>query len=248
MSDWSAVYPSRHGPVICPKLDWYIGRSLQLYGEYSQGEVDLLAPLLAPGNIIIDVGANVGALTLPLSKLVGPTGRVKAFEPQRGLYHCLCGTLALNSVDNVRVELAAVGQRCIDIDVPIPDYREPANFGGMRLDPFRPVRDRPHDTLPLVTLDRYCGAGRIDLIKIDCEGMEYAVLLGAGQTIRRDRPVLFVEAGPEPEAGAVYDLLVHFGYQVDAHEIPLYNPVNWLGNPDNIFPDICSRMFLATPQ
>ena len=67
MSDWSAVYPSRHGPVICPKLDWYIGRSLQLYGEYSQGEVDLLAPLLAPGNIIIDVGANVGALTLPLS-------------------------------------------------------------------------------------------------------------------------------------------------------------------------------------
>ena len=56
-----------------------VGRSLSMYGEWSEHEVVLFSQLVSPGDTIYDVGANLGAFTIPLSKMVGEHGRVVAF-------------------------------------------------------------------------------------------------------------------------------------------------------------------------
>jgi hypothetical protein len=82
------------------RTDKYIGASLDLYGEYSHRESELFAQLVAQGQIVIEVGTNSGAHTVPLARLVGETGQVLAFEPQRGVHELLCGNPALNELFN----------------------------------------------------------------------------------------------------------------------------------------------------
>ena len=73
--------------------DDYIGRSLDIYGEFSEGEIEAFSLLVHPGDIVLDVGANIGSHTIWFAQAVGPTGGVMAFEPQRLLFQTLCPTL-----------------------------------------------------------------------------------------------------------------------------------------------------------
>lgn len=70
--------------------DTFIGRSLDLYGEFSEFESMLFTQILKPGMVAIDVGANIGCFTVPMAKRVGPNGLVVAIEPQRVIYQTLC--------------------------------------------------------------------------------------------------------------------------------------------------------------
>ena len=88
----------RHGRFTYLLNDAYIGRSLDVYGEYSEGEIDLFRQLLRPGDVAIDVGANIGALTVAMARLVQPGGAIVAFEPQRAIYDILCNNLRLNGL------------------------------------------------------------------------------------------------------------------------------------------------------
>src|SRR5882724_2278236 len=92
---------ARYGRMIFPRTDKYVGTSIQLYGEFSEGEAVLFKQVVLPGMRILEVGANIGALTLPLALIAGSEGEVHAFEPQRQLFYSLCGNLALNSITNV---------------------------------------------------------------------------------------------------------------------------------------------------
>src|SRR5580704_19607430 len=82
----TALKECRYGRMLYLRGDIYIGRSLELYGEYGQSENALFAQLLASDQIAIEVGANIGAHTVHLAKLVGPGGTVLAFEPQRPIF------------------------------------------------------------------------------------------------------------------------------------------------------------------
>ncbi len=101
---------TRHGLMAYNVNDRYVGRSLDCYGEYSPGEALLFAQLARPGSLALDVGTNIGALTLPLAASVGPRGLVIAIEPQGGVYRLLCANLALNEIVNVRALHAAAGR------------------------------------------------------------------------------------------------------------------------------------------
>jgi FkbM family methyltransferase len=68
---------------------------------------------------------------------VGPSGRVYSFEPQRALYHVLCGNLALNGLGNVTAVHGALGSRADSIFVPMLDYGKDGNFGGLGLEEKR---------------------------------------------------------------------------------------------------------------
>jgi FkbM family methyltransferase len=123
---------------------------------------------------------------------------VHAFEPQRVLFHMLAGNLALNSVDNVHCYHLAVGSAPGTARLPRLDYRRPASFGSVELnreqqsDSYQQAQDGLFDGVPMTSVDAL-ELPRVDLIKIDVEGMEQEVLGGAMATIRAQRPLLYVE-------------------------------------------------------
>ena len=73
---------TRHGQFLILDQDTWVGRALDRYGEWCEHEVQLFRALLRPGDTVVDVGANIGAFSVPLARFVGPTGRVIAFEAQ----------------------------------------------------------------------------------------------------------------------------------------------------------------------
>ena len=103
------IVETRNGPMLVDAADIYVGRSLSVYGEFSPGEVALLGQLLKPSDTVVEAGAHVGSHTLWLARCVGPMGRVYAFEPQRPLFHMLCGSLALNGMTHVEAWPAGLG-------------------------------------------------------------------------------------------------------------------------------------------
>jgi len=141
--------PTRHGLFAYLRNDAYIGRSLDLYGEWCEGEIAILRQIVRPGDTVLDVGANVGTHTIPLAGMVGPTGIVHAFEPQRITHQLLCANIALNGHLNVHAHNAGVGAREGRMVVPhLPSLDHPANFGAFSL-----LDRRAGDIGRIVTVD-----------------------------------------------------------------------------------------------
>src|SRR5258708_30968101 len=219
--------------------DVYVGRSLDLYGEFSEGEVGLFRQLVKPGDLVLDVGANIGTHTLFFSQRVGATGRVLAFEPQRIVFQTLCANLAINSATNVWCYPHAVGGEPGEVFVPALDYRRENNFGGLSLGAHS-----EGEPVPVVSLDGL-GLGRCDLIKIDVEGMERAVLAGAVHTVRRFRPLLYVENDRAERPADLIRFIDELGYSMYWHCPTLYNRHNYFGNPVNVFGNLVSANMLC---
>src|SRR5205807_1072914 len=85
------------------------------------------------GHVVLDIGAHIGAHTVPLAQLAGPGGRVLAFEPQRLLYYCLCANVVINNLNNTVCYQVAVGESKRTANVPEIDYATESNFGGLDL-------------------------------------------------------------------------------------------------------------------
>jgi FkbM family methyltransferase len=234
----------RHGPLLFLRGDQYIGRSLELYGEFSEQEADLFVQIVRPGDVIIEVGANIGAHTVHLAQLTGPGGLVHAFEPQRVIFQMLCANVALNGLLNVHTHHAGAGSSKTQLQVPPLDYAAVGNFGGMSLLPTPAAGSETVPVLPLDSID----LPALKLLKVDVEGMEHEVLSGARQTIARHRPFLYVENDREDKSAALIRLIDELGYHMYWHLPALYNPANFAANPENIFPGIVSVNMLCIPK
>lgn len=170
---------------------------------FGHSDIALLARvlnLMGKDQTFIDIGANVGTFSLALARCVGREGQVHAFEAQRILFNMLAGTMALNGLTHVHCYNMAVGDREGKIEIPQFDYNREMNFGSVEFggQQNEPLAQKPgHDPsrleyVPLTTIDRF-EFKRVDLMKIDVEGMEMSVLDGAAKTIARCRPVMFIE-------------------------------------------------------
>jgi FkbM family methyltransferase len=159
-------------------------------GHVEAVELRLASAYLEPGMIAIDAGANFGVFTATLAAAVGDSGAVHSFEPLAAARHRLERTIELNRLDNVMVNDLAVSDR--SDTVTLFDYgpgyeswatmapREIETAGGI-------VRAVTESSVQSTTLDRYCeqyGIERVDLLKIDVEGLEERVLLGAERLMR----------------------------------------------------------------
>lgn len=91
----------RHGVMAWLAADPVIGRALDVYGEFAESENALMVRLVRPGDTVVDVGGNIGTVTLALAERVGAGGQVHVFEPQRLVFQLLCANLALNGITNV---------------------------------------------------------------------------------------------------------------------------------------------------
>jgi FkbM family methyltransferase len=222
--------------------DTYVGRSLDLYGEFSEGEAALFQQILKPGMVVVEAGANIGAHTVLLAQTVWPGGAVLAFEPQRIVYQTLCANLALNSITNVDCRHAAVGKAPGELIVPPIDYHRDGNFGGLGLGSYS-----AGERVPVVALDGL-DLRRCDLLKVDVEGMEREALEGATATVARCRPLLYVENDRPEKAAALIRTIDALGYDLSWHCPPLFNPNNFAGNTQNVFGRTVSRNMLCCPR
>ena len=231
----------RHGVMLYSGRDEYVGGSLDRYGEFSELEAHHFADLIKPGMMVLEIGANIGAHTVHLAKLVGKNGRVVAFEAQRVIFQMLCANLALNGIENTHVKCLAVGAVAGEIMVPRVDYRADNNFGAISLG------GDDGDVVEMIAIDNL-NLPACHMIKIDVEGMEKEVLDGARQTITRFRPYLYVENDRPDKHAELISALLDLDYRILWHMPWLYNPANFAGNSDNIFPGLASFNLICLPR
>jgi FkbM family methyltransferase len=234
---------AREGYVLYNANDVYVGQAIERYGEYGEIEAQLLRQLCKPGGVAVEVGANLGTHTLVLARCVGRSGYVYAFEAQRVVFQSLCANLALNSIVNVDARHAAVGAEPGWVLIPDIDYTQTGNFGGISVNAFTGGRK-----VAKVKLDDELDTGRLDLIKIDVEGMELEVLRGAAALIGRFRPALYVENDRVETSEALIRHLLGLDYRLYWHLPPLYNPANFFGESENVYSNIVSVNMLCLPR
>jgi FkbM family methyltransferase len=218
----------KHGIFLLNSYDNYISRHMQVYGEWSEVELQFFLQFINPGDVVVDVGANLGAFTVPLAKAVGPLGHVHAFEPQRLINQRLNANIALNILDNVNVYHAAVGSSSGTIMAPYLDYQVSANYGNVRLNATSDEKDShyPVQVLTLDSIDYFNimnGKSCPSFIKIDVEGMERDVLIGGQVTISRCKPILFVENHMFEAASALVNQIYSMDYIPYWQVTPYYN-------------------------
>ncbi len=230
---------ARDGYYLYNRNDIYIGKAIEKYGEYNALEFMLLKQLCGPGNIVIEVGANIGTHTVPLAKHIGEHGRLLAFEPQRLVFQTLCANIALNSLENVDCFWAALGRAPGSITVPEIDPNMETNLGGVSLLDARDGGQVDCFTLDSV-LSKYLPLPFVKLIKIDVEGMEYDVISGGRQIIQEHKPFLYVENDRPEKSETLMRLIDSLGYRMFWHIPLLFNPNNYYAYQENIYPNISS--------
>jgi FkbM family methyltransferase len=216
---------TRYGEMSYYADDLFIGASLALYGEYSELEVEFLRQIIKPGWTVLDVGANIGVLTLPFADMVGSDGKVHAFEPQPENFNLLERNTQQLS-DRVQLHQLVVSDRYGEMIVPPLAAVPHKNYGGVELNKQIDFGGKVDmDTLDAVMLD-----SPVSFIKVDVEGMECEVLRGAKQLIERCRPILYVEndhAGRVDRSAELIGLIERYDYKVFTHSPHIFNPRNY---------------------
>ena len=228
----------RHKLTQC-KYGWmlhsgpYIGKCFELYGQYSESEVNVLRTFLRPGDTALDIGANIGDLTVPMSRFVGDRGRVYAIEFALGHLSVLCANLALNGIQNVKA------LNCFIADLPQVDTAGPwGKYGYVSAKWGAPV----------VAIDAL-GIEACSFIKIDVDGKELEVLRSASSLIAKSRPLLYFENDDRALSAALLDHAMQQGYDLYWHPAPIFDPNNYFCNPTNHWAPsiVISFMVLGIP-
>lgn len=220
--------------------DSLIGRSLDLYGEYAEDELKLLVALIRPGDVVVDVGANIGVHAVSFA---ATAGRVIAIEAQRRLIDILRMNTADNGLTNIECIHAVAGVGDGALNVPTPNYASISNFAALALGGHA-VGER----VPILALDRL-SLTNCRLIKIDVEGMELDVLRGGQETVARCRPLIYFEHGHEqPMAASFAALFASWGYVCYRQCSRFYRPSNFKGIRENVFGAKGTINVLAIPR
>lgn len=182
-----------------------------LYGGWEPKSTKLMVQYVKPGGIAYDLGANYGMHTLLLAKLVGPTGRVYAFEPNPEVLSALDEALELNHFTT-----ATTVQRAISDEVGKAVFDRADHRGAGHLVTAATVPSGLTFDVETTTLDQFVftdGNAPPDFIKVDIEGAESVALRGGLQVLARYRPILLIELHNPAEDRAVGRILKNLGYR-----------------------------------
>ena len=214
----------------------FIGKCFELYGQYSESEIAIMRTFLHEGSTVVDVGANIGDLTVPLSRIVGDSGRVYAIESHPVNFNILCANLALNAIGNTRPINAFVAPN-ENVETASKTWGEFAYVSQTW-----PTQFMTLDSLDLVACD---------LIKIDVDGKELDVLQSGEMQIERFRPILYFENDvQEASADLLSYAMRNLGYDLYWHRAPIFEENNFFGNPLNHWApnSVVSLMVLGIPS
>jgi FkbM family methyltransferase len=215
------------GPVVCatrygmkivldPYGDRGVEASILATGGYEDGTLGVMQAVLQTGDRFLDIGANVGLMSLVAAGAVGPNGRVDSFEPLPEIGQLLASSVAINHLPNVRVHPFALGSAPSMLTM---SRHLEINRGSASL-AFKGSEENQIQ-IRIETLDGFEAETRAQppaMIKIDVEGWELEVVKGAVGTLSRDpKPVLCIEfstshplQGGTPQS--MFDMLEGLGY------------------------------------
>lgn len=182
-----------HGIVMDLDISEFVQSHLYLFGSYELPTVRFIRHHVRAGMTLIDVGAQIGYLTLEMSKAGGNDVTLYSFEPEPRNISRFSTNLALNNVHNVTIVDKAVSDHDGQIRLFMSSDNNAGTHSTIASGPFV---SSEYIEIPCIRLDTFVRANavsRVDLIKIDVEGGELEVLKGAEETLRRFRPVLIVE-------------------------------------------------------
>lgn len=198
-----------------------ITRQLQAHGVHQGSDLGAVLSLVRAGDHVVDVGAHVGTFAVPLARAVGPGGRVWAFEPVPEHFALLERNVAANGLAGTVVPVAALvatGEAARSVRH-VPGNTGAASFAVADGEP--PAGDQAGAPLHM-SLDRWwrteAGAGHVDLVKVDVEGMEAEVLESGAALVDAERPVVVFEVLRSASGAAAMAALDRFfssrGYHV----------------------------------
>jgi FkbM family methyltransferase len=168
---------------------------------------------------VLDIGAHIGLVSLPLSQAVSSNGIVFAFEPAIANGAFLREHIKLNNIKNVEIIVDLVGEKRLES----VEFFESSDDSGMNTIAMTGSRRGYAVTAKRqITLDDFCEQRSLvpEIIKIDTEGAEVGILKGASETLRIHRPTIFLSVHPRHiiELGSTVEelelLLVEFDYKV----------------------------------
>jgi FkbM family methyltransferase len=178
------VNPSEH---IQQQLFWY--------GHYEKELGGLIRKILKPGDVFLDIGANIGYFSLLAAKHE-PTAKIISFEPVSSAFKKLEENISLNTAKNVNALNFGVGEKNEERKIYISDedntgmssFQKPENYSGKT------------EMVKVITIDdwfRSSGLAKIDIIKLDVEGSELASINGMDEALKNFKPLVIVEINPE---------------------------------------------------
>ena len=206
------------GKMLIYTDDPTIGRSLDLYGEYCQPEIELLKNLSNKTTWFVDIGANIGTHTIPMSYHVD---RVIAFEPDDANFDLLsknvAGLCAIRK--NVTATKMAIGDTLQEVNTQF-------DFGKTKIVQGTGIKSAPLDIL---------GLPKVDLVKIDVEGQELKVLVGMRNILIKYKPDMLIEMQDETTYNETFDFLKSCNYNAYWFPVSTYSKNNQKNNTDDVF-------------
>jgi len=162
--------------------------NLSIYGDWEPLEVALVEKNVKKGDVVLDIGANIGYYTLIMARLVGDEGKVLAFEPDPDNFALLKKNVEANGYRNVTVVQKAVTDRNGEIKL----YRSQENMGDHRI--YETTEDRPSVSIEAIRMDDYLKNHdvKVDFIKMDIQGAEYSAIRGMTALFEQNRHLKIV--------------------------------------------------------
>ncbi len=211
--EWVDVFG---GQAFVPTRD-YVGRAMKFCGDLDPKISDVVDRVLVEGNTCLDIGANLGLVSLRMAKNVGANGRVHSFEPQPGTLKYFRETLSRRACSNIVLHEVALGNSRGTLKMSVPD----GNAGAATLKPDEQERSRTIsvETTTLDFISKSIDVDLVALVKLDVEGFELEVLKGGREFFDTSRAVLlFEEHGyrPNTDFPESFEFLSAMGYEIYA--------------------------------
>tara|TARA_B100001123_G_C15142395_1_gene960048 strand:+ start:167 stop:922 length:756 start_codon:yes stop_codon:yes gene_type:complete len=213
------VVNSKFGPIVVNKKDTIISNAIINYGYYNLGDIEDINYLIneklkeKSKCCLYDIGANIGTYSLGFSKTFNERIFIRAFEPQKFLFDMMSQTFTLNKLSNIKSYRMAVSKKDEEVKVKLPNYNKANNLGAFKIKNQDNNIDYSsnYDYIKTTTIDKF--DEEIDFIKIDVEGMEEDVLIGAKKTIALSRPICFIELTHSNE-DYIYNIFKELDYNI----------------------------------
>lgn len=220
---------TRYGRMFIPSTDtgqYYWLKNTGASPEDDQ--IEMICEMLdeRPKGIALDCGANFGCWALALAR---HSLLVHAYEPQPAIAKLLRGNAEANGLSaRIKVHEYALGRERGQTTIPLLDLDRDANFGGVSIGiPHSEAPSAPSVSVDVFRLDDLIIRGEVSFIKADVEGSELALLQGAQNIIRKDRPIIVAEADhPLTDTQALGSFIESLGYNVE-----IFRDNNFIGVP-----------------